>query len=156
MIRHRLQRFAEGLDGTLGTLMGLATLEEEDRNNERGESRIPAGVYTCRPSRYHAGGYDTWEVTDVPGRSRILIHAGNTEENTAGCILVGLQHGTLEVVDEETGQRRRKSAVLRSRDGFRQFMDLLSNLDAWELEIADIGDYPSPRIELVDSRGIGS
>jgi hypothetical protein len=28
-------------------------------------------------------------VTDVPGFSDILIHCGNTDENTAGCLLLG-------------------------------------------------------------------
>ncbi len=30
-------------------------------------------------------------VLNVPGRSDILIHDGNTEKDTAGCILVGLE-----------------------------------------------------------------
>jgi len=30
------------------------------------------------------------EIIDVPGRSAIRIHPGNTEQDTTGCILVGL------------------------------------------------------------------
>ena len=96
-----LTRFAKTRDGILGRLGPWVTLEEEDRGNQRNISAIPPGAYVCRRSRYHAGGYDTYEVTDVPGRSRILFHIGNTEEDTAGCILLGERLGVLPLADED-------------------------------------------------------
>jgi|TARA_R110000796_G_scaffold71797_8_gene162828 hypothetical protein len=77
------------------------TLEDEHRDEKvKGETRIPKGKYqiTLRT----VGGFDKryegkfpkmhkgmlW-VRDVPGFEYILIHIGNTEENTAGCLLVG-------------------------------------------------------------------
>lgn len=55
-----------------------------------GETAIPAG-------RYELTWWDSPHfkqrlpmLKDVPGRSYILIHAGNTEVDTAGCILVGM------------------------------------------------------------------
>lgn len=86
--------------GTLGILSGpdcpftLFTLEEPWLNNASRVSCIPAGTYVCRP---HAWGEDkakfhfkeVWEVTKVPNRTAILIHAGNTLKDTQGCILVG-------------------------------------------------------------------
>jgi hypothetical protein len=76
-------------------------LEDEYREDKvPGETRIPAGVYDVvirdvggfhgRYSRkfpaFHKG---MLQVKDVPGFEYILIHIGNTDENTAGCLLVG-------------------------------------------------------------------
>ena len=77
------------------------TLEDEYREEKVfGETRIPEGTYkiTLRKvggfhSRYtskygemHKG--MLW-VRDVPGFEYILIHTGNTDEHTAGCLIVG-------------------------------------------------------------------
>jgi len=76
-------------------------LEDEYRENKvPGETRIPAGEYQvgvrvvggfdARYSKkfptFHAG---MLQVLDVPGFDYILIHIGNTDEDTAGCLLVG-------------------------------------------------------------------
>lgn len=75
-------------------------LEDEHRENKvTGETRIPAGRYKLGVrdvggfhSRYkkkfpfHQG---MLQVLDVPGFEYILIHIGNTDEDTAGCLLVG-------------------------------------------------------------------
>ena len=65
-----------------------------------GETRIPAGTYKLKLRT--EGGYNKkyskrfpgihrgmLHVTDVPGFEYILIHCGNTDEHTAGCLLVG-------------------------------------------------------------------
>lgn len=94
--------------GTMGMLEGpgldkpLFTLEEPWQSNQRRISCIPAGTYKCKP---HAWGPDrnkfhfqqVWEVTNVPNRKAILIHAGNTLADTEGCILVGLEPGIFRV-----------------------------------------------------------
>ena len=81
-------------DGTFGRLLVpdhsvLCTCEDDWQANTPGDSCIPAGRYVLERTIYHKHGFPTFEVTGVPGRSRILIHPGNTEEDTAGCILVG-------------------------------------------------------------------
>lgn len=116
---------------------GLRSLEEEWRDNERGESRIPAGTYVCRRTVYHRHGFETFEITGVIGRDRILFHPGNTEEDTDGCVLLGMRAGLLEVVDEETGERRRKMAVVESQRAFALFMEALAGIDVFELEVTD-------------------
>jgi len=64
------------------------TCEETWLNNQPQVSCIPAGVYQVE--KYSGTKYkDVWLVKNVPGRSAILIHNGNNEGNTAGCILVG-------------------------------------------------------------------
>ena len=122
-------------DGVFGRLavagLDLYTLEDDWRENAPGQSCIPAGSYTLRRTIYVKHNYETFEVTGVPGRSRILIHPGNTEEDTMGCILLGLRRGRMLVrADEDSGQRRlEKQGVLGSREAFRQFMDAMDGIE---------------------------
>lgn len=76
-------------------------LEDEHRTKKIfGETRIPSGVYDVRVRTwggfhqrysqrlpYHQG---MLEICGVPDFSDILIHIGNTEKDTAGCLLVGM------------------------------------------------------------------
>lgn len=59
---------------------------------DRNVSRIPAGEYICRRDKHgksKPNPYEVWELIDVPGRSEVHIHIGNTVKDTLGCILVG-------------------------------------------------------------------
>lgn len=122
-------------DGVFGVLRGptfaFQTMEDDWRNNAPGKSCIPAGVYPLRRSWYHKHGYEAFEVCDVPGRSPILIHIANTEEDVEGCIGLGLRRGRLWVArDEETGQTHvLKRAVVSSREAFGQFMAAMAHVD---------------------------
>ena len=103
-------RYSSGTDSTLGILSEngsegrefLAyTLEDEFREEKvSAETRIPEGTYDVKlrtVGGYH-GRYLTkfgadfhkgmLHVQDVPGFEYILIHTGNTDENTMGCLLV--------------------------------------------------------------------
>lgn len=81
-------------NATIGTLevpglqFPLWTLEDLWRNNQPRVSCIPTGDYRCEK---HSGPRfkDVWEVKNVPGRSAILLHVGNDDTDTIGCILVG-------------------------------------------------------------------
>jgi hypothetical protein len=138
---YTLRRVAESPDGTYGRLEGhglaVCTCEEEDRQNERGESRIPAGTYICRRTTYHRHGYETFEITGVEDRDRILFHPGNTEEDSDGCVLPGLDFGMVEVTDEETGERRLKLGVIASKIAFQGFMEHFEGIDEFRLTITD-------------------
>lgn len=99
-------RYSSGDEATLGLLFeGDAflcyTLEDEAREVKvAGETRIPAGEYEVtlrtvgrkhakygrRFASMHRG--MLW-VRDVPGFEYILIHVGNTDDDTAGCLLLG-------------------------------------------------------------------
>jgi len=104
-----LNRLYEGKDCTIGVLEsndGLMcyTIERPWLDNKRNISSIPTGEYTCMP--YSSQRYkNVWELQDVPGRSKILIHVANTASDVQGCIGVGDSIGSL-------GGKR---AVLNSR-----------------------------------------
>jgi hypothetical protein len=69
------------------------TLENPYINNERNISCIPHGQYDVRirVARESATrDYVHLLVQEVPNRSYILFHIGNTAKDTKGCILVGL------------------------------------------------------------------
>ena len=104
-------RFSSQKDSTNGLLFqktesfGLQflcyTLEDEFRALKvRGETRIPAGIYDIqfrkeggfhnkyskRFSNIHKG---MLQVMDVPNFDYILLHCGNTDEHSSGCLLLG-------------------------------------------------------------------
>ena len=77
------------------------TLEDEKRDVKKyGETRIPAGTYEVK-LRTEGGYHQKYSkrfpdihrgmlhITNVPNFEYILIHCGNTDEHTAGCLLVG-------------------------------------------------------------------
>lgn len=103
-------RFSSQIDSTNGLLfentksgkLFLAyTLEDEFRQiKEYGETRIPDGEYELGlrtiggfNSRYSERFKDIHkgmlQVMNVEGFEYILIHCGNTDEHTNGCLLVG-------------------------------------------------------------------
>ena len=89
------------------------TVERPWANNAPNISCIPEGTYTLKSRRFYRGGYDTWEVTNVPGRSLILIHKGNTAEHVEGCIALGTRRGVV-------GGRW---AVTHSKQAFEKFLE---------------------------------
>ncbi len=112
-------RFSSGTDSTNGILLETIqqgneidgifkqkkflayTLEDEYRSEKVfGETRIPNGTFKLglrKVGGYHAKYAKRFphihigmlHVLDVPGFEYILIHCGNTDEHTAGCLLVG-------------------------------------------------------------------
>ena len=89
------------LDGKNGLEFLCYTLEDEYREDKiMGETRVPAGTYkielrteggfharyTKKYGKMHKG---MLHVVNVPNFKWILIHTGNTDEHTAGCLLVG-------------------------------------------------------------------
>ena len=102
-------RFSSQKDSTSGLLFDVTdgtkflcyTLEDERREEKvMAETRIPAGVYSI--SLRKEGGFHgrytkkygdmhkgMLHVQDVPNFKWILIHTGNTDEHTAGCLILG-------------------------------------------------------------------
>lgn len=82
--------------GTRGVLridkeLFCVTLELPWKMNQRDISCIPTGTYEVEyVNSLHFG--LSYEVKDVPGRSNILFHRGNTVRDTNGCILLGRKY----------------------------------------------------------------
>ena len=69
-------------------LLECKTLELPWRENQRNISCIPNGRYIVKKHYSPRFGQCFW-LQDVPNRSEILIHQGNYNRDTNGCILVG-------------------------------------------------------------------
>jgi len=103
-------RFSSQTDSTSGLLFEnnelgkhflCYTLEDEARVLKvKGETRVPAGTYKIelrKEGGFHEkyskryGGFHVGmlHIINVPGFEYILIHTGNTDEHTSGCLLVG-------------------------------------------------------------------
>ncbi len=115
------------------------TLEDEQRDVKVwGETRIPAGKYKLSlrkeggfHSRYQAKYGDMHKgmihVNDVPGFEYILWHTGNTDENTAGCLLLGnSQTSNLVQKDGFVG-----SSVNAYKDVYPYVAAAISQGDVW-------------------------
>ncbi|ELE2969692.1 hypothetical protein RMD06_000103 [Campylobacter jejuni] len=129
------------LDDEEKILFECFSLEEDKEGLESGKDlRIPTGVYNLRrhsPSRFEntlrsitKKDDDTMINVyndDVPSSRAILIHWGNTDKDTQGCILLGL---TKDNNNESVGQ---------SRQACKEFYDLMhgKNLEDIKLEITN-------------------
>jgi hypothetical protein len=83
------------------TVFGVMTLELPWKNNEKSVSCIPPGTYDVEAiTRASKGDYAIW-VKDVPGRSEVLVHKGNSTSDIRGCILFGLD---ADLQKERVGQ----------------------------------------------------
>ncbi len=56
-----------------------------------GKTAIPAGSYRITLENSPRFGLDTLTVNAVPGFTGVRMHAGNTEADTEGCPLLGMQ-----------------------------------------------------------------
>ena len=88
--------------------------------------QIPQGVYEVK--RFH--GYkwkDTFEIR-VEGHTALLFHAGNIEQDSEGCILLGRNAGRL----------KKDRAILNSGNTFKRFMKIMKDDQRAFLEIREI------------------
>lgn len=94
MKKYILQRIAYFDKQTLGYFLDenrkriCFTLELAWKDNARNISCIPTGVYTVVRRVSPARGQH-FHITDVQGRTSILIHSGNYHTDIQGCVLVG-------------------------------------------------------------------
>ena len=137
-------RFSSGTDSTHGILINKSnnkflayTLEDEYRDEKKyGETRIPEGTYKLGLRK--VGGYHTkyskrfsdihigmLHVLDVPNFEYILIHCGNTDEHTAGCLLVG--------ESQENKQITKDGVIGKSTQAYKRiYPDIANAIDCGE------------------------
>jgi|TARA_Y100000310_G_scaffold68472_1_gene63856 hypothetical protein len=151
-------RYSTSDDSTLGILSEVGgngreflayTIEDEFREEKvSGKTRIPEGTYEIKlrttggfNNRYTAK-FGDWHkgmlhVQDVPGFEYILIHTGNTDEDTMGCLLVA-----------DTSQQNitKEGFIGASTDAYKRIYPDLAQyiLDGNKLTITYI-DYDNPR-----------
>ena len=122
-----VDRFTSDDDSTISRVMvdgnfvcfGLEDEYREEKVSE--ETRIPAGTYkiTLRTAGSHHTKYSSrfsdihkgmLHIRNVPNFKWILIHCGNTDEDTAGCLLVGSQAitepGDMKIISSTAAYRR--------------------------------------------------
>ena len=126
-------------DATNGMSFLCYTLEDERRDvKEMAEPRVPAGVYSIKlrdeggmTKRYatkygdmHKGmlcihNAPNWKI-ETPGMSfqYILIHTGNTDEHTAGCLIIG--------DSQENNLLKKDGFIGRSTQAYKRIYPLIS------------------------------
>lgn len=107
-----------------GVIYNCKVLELPWKDNQRRVSCIPSGKYKAIKHISPSFGRSFW-IKDVPGRSEILIHAGNYNYNTLGCPLVGKK------LTDINGDGLRD--VTSSRDTIDELWNVLSN--EFEVEV---------------------
>ncbi|OEU65804.1 MAG: hypothetical protein BA863_08935 [Desulfovibrio sp. S3730MH75] len=126
MMKIKISRYESSSHGTFGHLIGpgikLHVIELPWRDNRSNLSCIPPGEYHCTVVRSPRFGV-VYHVKEVPGRSHVLIHAGNYAGDSTlgyrthshGCILPGRKRGRL-------GNQK---AILCSKAALTSFMSAL-------------------------------
>lgn len=87
--------------------------------------KVPAGSYKCVRGMHQLEGmsapFECFQLQNVPGHTNILIHIGNKDSDSSGCILVGLT--------------REGDEILQSRIAFNRLMDALTGMNEFTLVI---------------------
>jgi hypothetical protein len=119
----KVLRYSDNGESTLGLLFidgefECYTLEDEYREIKiKHETRVPDGTYgieyrtvggfheryKTRYGNLHKG---MLHVQDVPGFEYILIHSGNNDDHTSGCLLVGNTANNNKIQDGFIGDSR--------------------------------------------------
>ena len=126
-------RFSSDEETTLGLLADVSipgkreflsfTLEDQKQDTKvYAETRIPEGTYEIK-LRKEGGFHERYKkrfpdfhngmlhLQDVPNFKFVLIHIGNDDDDTAGCLLVG---------SDATGNVSREGKVLRSTEAYKK------------------------------------
>jgi hypothetical protein len=111
-----IRRFHYSATETIGTLyypeLQLYTVEPPWRNNEPRVSCIPCGTYYAEPAQFYRGGYATWQLKGVPGRTLIKLHIANFGDELMGCIAPGTE---LLLLNKKLGVANSRTAFYEMR-----------------------------------------
>ena len=104
-----------------------AILEPAWKKNKQKISCIPLGTYPLKLEYSNKFKRDLWELKDVPNRSEIKIHSGNTRPETDGCLLIGMKHGKVA----------NKPAVFESIRALKEFTNVMTGKKNVTLEVIE-------------------
>jgi hypothetical protein len=105
-------------------------LELPWRDNEQDVSCILHGLYKIARDTFQ-GKYANYRIMDVPGRSNVEIHRGNTLADTRGCPLIGTS------VMLKTGTEY--AYLSESAKAFEAWMVAMGGVESATLEIRESG-----------------
>ena len=113
--------FADTLEDTDRNLTNTMSKDEIVKVKVYGKTAIPTGTYVVDMNTVSPKfGKHSWaqpyegkvpRLQDVPGYEGVLIHPGNTADDTSGCILVG--------------RNKVKGQVVESQNTFHSLMNIL-------------------------------
>jgi hypothetical protein len=86
--------------------------------------KLPPGTYTCVKGTHrliNMGPFETFEITGVEGHSGILFHVGNYNDDSEGCVLLGMQ--------------RAGNSITASHAAFAEFMSRCANCTQFQLRV---------------------
>lgn len=95
---------AKAVEGRLyiDNLFECFTLEDPDRRLESGGTKvqnntaIPRGIYEIAWNHSNHFNKDMPQILNVPQFEGVRIHAGNSDKDTEGCILVGAVNASID------------------------------------------------------------
>jgi hypothetical protein len=83
---------------------------------ENAEKKIPEGTYKIYLTLSPKLDRITPELFEVPDRSDIRIHAGNSVADTEGCILVGINDTVGQLSDSRNYEQKITDIISKSQD----------------------------------------
>ena len=120
----------EGIFGLLspdGASLLLYTLEHSYSDGTGFVPKIPPGTYTCVRGIHQLAGmaqpFETFEIQGVAGHTNLLFHVGNYNQDSEGCVLLGLS-------------RQDNTTILHSKEAFDAFMKLQDGVDQFTLTVS--------------------
>lgn len=122
-----------GIFGEISTPGGVFlfhSLEHAYGTNGDFAPKIPSGEYTCKRGEHqlkHGGPFETFMVMNVPDCTGILVHQGNYNENSEGCILIGKAIGLKLGANEKM--------LTYSKQAFEEFMTMEKECDEFKLTV---------------------
>ena len=103
-------------------MLSSSMMEDEVKKRKvYGQTAIPIGTYKVEITYSNKFKKKLPRLFNVKGFEGILIHSGNTKEDTLGCILVGYN--------------KKKGMVLNSRQAMSKLMSLIDKADEIEIEV---------------------
>jgi hypothetical protein len=120
-----------GIFGTLtdesGTQVAVTLEHAYEQTDGTYAPKLPRGVYTCQRGEHQLLGmsvpFTTFEITNVPGHTNILLHKGNFNRDSEGCVLVGTEAND--------------TMILNSGVAFDKLMALQAGIYNFQLTVED-------------------